>query len=234
MVARRQWESLGEVVLCSGYPTQLALTGAAMLAGLRPGTADGGLSLPFVAAISAADTVVLVTLMLVLLRRRGESPRRLFLGDRPQARDAGLGLLLTPAVLVFISTTVWLLRALIPALRTAPANPLEALAATLDGALVLAAVAVVAGGVREEMQRAFLLHRFRTDLGGPARGVVLSSIAFGLGHLLQGWDAVVVTGCLGAFWGLLYLVRGSITASVVSHGASNAAQVVIAYLQRQG
>jgi membrane protease YdiL (CAAX protease family) len=93
-------------------------------------------------------------------------------------------------------------------------------------------VAVVAGGLREELQRAFLLHRFRSDLGGAVNGLILTSVAFGLGHLLQGWDAVIVTGLLGAFWGGLYLARRSITAGVVSHGLTNAAQVMIAYAQR--
>ena len=232
-MTRRQWESLGEVVLCSGFPTQLLLTGAALLAGLRPEAEHGGLSLAFVATISAADTVALVCLMLVLLRRRGESPWHLFLGTRPQGRDLALGLVLAPAVVVFISTTIWLLRALWPALRTVPTNPLEVLAATPHGALVLGAVAVVAGGLREEMQRAFLLYRFRTDLGGAGRGVFVTSVAFGLGHVVQGGDAVVVTALLGAFWSLLYLTRGSITAGVVSHALANAVQVVVAYVQGQ-
>ena len=64
---------------------------------------------------------------------------------------------------------------------------------------------IVAGGVREELQRAFLLHRFRTDLGQPWMGLLITSLAFGLGHTLQGWDAAVVTGVLGAIWGAMYL-----------------------------
>jgi membrane protease YdiL (CAAX protease family) len=232
MVARRQWESLGEVALCSGFPTQLALTGAATAAGLSLESPGGGLSLPFVAVVSAADTVALVGLVLLLLRRRGESARRLFFGGQSQLREAGLGLVLAPGVLTFIFAMVGLLRLLVPALRTVPENPLEALAGTPGGALTLASVAIIAGGVREEVQRAFLLHRFRTDLGGAGVGVALTSVAFGLGHVLQGWDAVVVTALLGAFWGLLFLTRASITASVVSHALANTAQVVLAYLQR--
>lgn len=232
MIARRPWESLGEVVLCSGFPTQLVLTAAALAAGLRPQEPDGSLSLSFMAAVSAADTVALVALILYLLRRRGESAAAVFLGGRPIGREARLGLWLVPALLIFITATIGLLRVLIPALRTAPVNPLEALAATPSGALLLGAVSLVAGGLREEMQRAFLLHRFRQDLGGAGRGVVLTSVVFGLGHVLQGWDVVVVTGLLGAFWALLYLVRASIAAPVVSHGLTNAAQVVVAYLQR--
>lgn len=232
MIARRQWESIGEVVLCSGLPTQLALTGAARLGGLSPLTAEGNLSLAFIAAVSLGDTVLLAALVVWLLRRRGESVRGVLAGRRPHAREIAIGLLLAPLLLVFIASTMWLLRSLFPQLRNVPDNPLEAMARTLGGAAVLMVVSVIAGGVREEVQRAFLLHRFRTDLGGPVTGLILTSVGFGLGHVLQGWDAMIVTGLLGAFWGIVYLWRGSITAGVVSHGLANAAQVVVSYLQR--
>ena len=68
---------------------------------------------------------------------------------------------------------------------------------------------IVAGGVREELQRAFLLHRFRNDLGQPWMGLLITSLAFGLGHTLQGLDAAMITGTLGAIWGAMYLTRGS-------------------------
>ena len=57
---------------------------------------------------------------------------------------------------------------------------------------------MVAGGLREEVQRAFILHRFERHLGGAAIGLVVFSVAFGLGHLVQGRDAAVITGLLGA------------------------------------
>lgn len=231
MIARRQWEALGDVVLCSGYPTQLALTGLARLAGLAAFDDGGRLTLRFVAAISAADTVLLLGLIWWRLRQRGESPRAVLLGDRPQGREFLLGLALAPLLMVFISTGIWTLRYLWPALATVPVNPLEAMAGSASGAAVLAAVAIVAGGVREEVQRGFLLHRFRY-LGGPRHGVLITSIAFGLGHVIQGWDAVIITGLLGAFWGMLYLRRGGITASLTSHALANAAQVLVAFLQR--
>jgi membrane protease YdiL (CAAX protease family) len=232
MIVRRQWQSIGEVVLCSGLPTQLALTGVARLAGLEPLTPTGGLSVAFITAISLGDTVLLVSLIVWLLRRRGERLRDVFLGDRPQRRDVTLGLVLVPALLVFISSTMWLLRSWNPDLRNVPDNPLEAMARTVGGAIAMVVVSMVAGGVREELQRAFLLHRFRTDLGGAMNGLILTSVGFGLGHVVQGWDAMIVTGMLGAFWGAVYLSRGSVTTGVVSHALTNAAQVVVSYLQR--
>ena len=74
---------------------------------------------------------------------------------------------------------------------------------------MLGAIAILAGGVREELQRAFLLQRFEQHLGGLTLGVIVLSIAFGLGHFPQGWDAVIATGLLGAFWAVVYLRRRS-------------------------
>ena len=101
------------------------------------------------------------------------------------------------------------LMALAPWLHNVPTNPLENMAGTAAGAAVLGVVAIFAGGVREELQRAFLLRRFEQHLGGAVVGVVVLSVAFGLGHIVQGWDAVVTTGLLGAFWAVLYLRRRS-------------------------
>ena len=52
------------------------------------------------------------------------------------------------------------LRLVAPWLHNVPTNPLEELAATPGQATILAIVAILAGGVREELQRAFLLQRF--------------------------------------------------------------------------
>jgi membrane protease YdiL (CAAX protease family) len=233
MVLRRQWQSLLEVALCSGFPTQLVLSGMAMLAGLRPGGEGGGLSLPFVAAVSAADTVLLITLILWFLKLRDESAHQLFFGRRSFGREFVLGLVLVPGVVLFMGGAMWWLRELWPGLRTVPENPFQAIAQSAAGALALLVVAIVAGGIREELQRAFLLHRFRQDLGGPLTGLVVSSAIFGVGHVVQGWDAVLVTAALGAFWATLYFARGSIVAAVVSHGLANGAQVLIAFMQAE-
>ena len=96
---------------------------------------------------------------------------------------------------------------------------------TRRDAAVFAVVVVVAGGVREEIQRAFLLHRFEQWLGGGAVGVAIVSVAFGSGHLLQGLDAAVATGVLGAFWGVVYLRRRSMVAPMVSHAGFNLLQL---------
>jgi membrane protease YdiL (CAAX protease family) len=87
-------------------------------------------------------------------------------------------------------------------------------------------VLLAAGGIREEIQRAFLLHRFDVWLGGPIVGLAVTSIGFGAGHLIQGADAAVTTGLLGAFWGYVYFLRKSCVAPMVSHAGFDLVQVV--------
>ena len=83
-------------------------------------------------------------------------------------------------------------------------------------------VVIVAGGVREELQRAFLLHRFGSDLGGRGWACCITSLAFGLGHTLQGWDAAIVTGHARRLLGRVYLdARQRRSRAMVSHALFN-------------
>ena len=218
--------ALGEVLLCSSVPTQFAIGALLALAGLRPQDTDGGLSLQFVFVLSVADTLVLIALMVTLLHARGEDPRALWLGTRPVRAEVLRGLVLIPAVFLMVVVLLNVLRAAAPWLHNLETNPLEQLAGTPAEAAMFAVVAIVAGGLREELQRAFLLRRFEQHLGGAAVGTVVLSVAFGFGHFVQGWDAVVTTGALGAFWAVLYLRRRSSVAPIVSHAGFNALEIL--------
>ena len=79
------------------------------------------------------------------------------------------------------------------------------------------------------MQRAFILRRFEQHLGGAVTGLIVFSVAFGLGHLVQGRDAAIVTGLLGAFWGIVYLRRRSVVAPIVCHAGFNLIEVAIPF-----
>ena len=48
--------------------------------------------------------------------------------------------------------------------------------------------------------------------------------------MLQGIDAVIATGLLGAYWGVIYLRRRSILAPVVSHSGFNIVQLMQAFV----
>jgi membrane protease YdiL (CAAX protease family) len=231
-VAIRNGGSLGltrggallEVLLCSGYPTQLAL--GALFAGLGY-SAQGanGLSVSYVAALSLLDSVVLIGLIVTLLLAHGERPANVFLGRRPIRPEILLGLPLAIGALALALIVLVPIRQFVPWLHTVEHNPLQDLIRTPQDIALFALIVIVAGGLREELQRAFLLHRFEQRLGGARLGAVLTSISFGAGHLLQGADAAIATACLGGYWAIVYLRRRSSVAPIVSHASFNLVQL---------
>jgi membrane protease YdiL (CAAX protease family) len=224
-------QALAEVVLCSGLPTQLVIGQLLGVAGYPP-FADGAPQRGPLAALALLDSVILIGLILLLLRVHGESAAELLVGRRPVLRESLLGLLLVPAFFVGVGVVVLTLRALLPWTHNVPINPFEQLMRTPGDAALFAVVVIVAGGLREEIQRAFLLRRFEVHLGGQVFGLIVVSLGFGLGHALQGWDAAIVTGLLGYTWGVLYLKRRSAVAPIVSHSGYNALQVLQVLLLR--
>ena len=223
---RAQWATWVEIVLCSGYPTQIGIGFALQAAGIGPLRGDGSLSATFIFALSLLDTVVLLSFITWLLMRRAESPRQVFFGDRPAGPEVAVGVLSLPLVIALVAALMLAILRVAPWLHNVPDNPLESFLGTQTGLVMFLVVVIVAGGIREELQRAFLLHRFRGDLGRPWMGVLITSLAFGLGHTLQGLDAAIITGSLGALWGVMYVRRGSAIAPIVSHSLFNSAELV--------
>jgi uncharacterized protein len=218
--------ALIEVVLCSGFPTQIVIIALLTAVGLRSVEPDGRLSMPFVVALSLIDAGLLITLIFGFLILHRERPREVFLGRRPVGAEVRLGLISIPGVFLFVLIMLAIILRVLPWLHNVPENPLEALIETPRDVAFFSVVAIVAGGFREELQRAFLLWRFEQYLGGPAIGLGVTSVLFGAGHVMQGYDAAVVTGMLGALWGAMYLWRRSSVAPIVSHAGFNMAEIV--------
>lgn len=215
-----------EVLLCSGFPSQLFLISVLAGFGMPLRTDSGDLSPPFVFTLSLLDTVFVIGLVLFFLRAHRESPRAVLLGDRSLIREAILGITLIPVVFLGVLLILLVILMLAPQLHNVPRNPLEDMLTNRQDAVIFAVVVMIAGGVREEVQRGFILHRFSQYLGGGIVGIVVFSAAFGLGHIDQGIDAAIATGTLGAAWGALYLARRSIVAPMMSHAGFNLLQLV--------
>jgi len=218
--------ALLEVILCSDYPTQLALAATFAAFGLQPFGSDGTLSANYVFLLSIADTIFLIGLVVIFLKAHGERPRDIFLGRRPLGAELRVGIPLTLVVFTVAATALLAVQKLAPGLHNVERNPMQDLIRTPLNVALFAVIAVVAGGVREEVQRAFLLHRFEVSLGGPVVGVIATSAAFGAGHVVQGFDAALAIGLIGAFWAVIYLRRRSVAAPVVSHSCFNLLQIV--------
>ena len=226
-----------EILLCSSIPTQLAIGALLRAVGVRASDAAGHLSLTFVLALSLTDTALLIVMMILLMHAHGESARGTWLGppsrfalQRPGSRyllrETVVGLVTVPLVFVGVGLLLNTIRLVVPSLHNVETNPLEQLASTPGQAALFSLVAIVAGGVREELQRAFMLRRFEQYLGGAMLGVWVLSAAFGLGHIMQGWDAVITTATLGAFWAWMYLQRRSSIGPIVSHAGFNSLEIL--------
>lgn len=220
-----RWLALFETLLVCGVPTQ-AFVGVCLLvfAGMSPRHGDA-LSLPFFTTLSLVDTMLVVALIRFFLRSGGERPRDVFLGRQRPLREAVVGLALVPVVLVVVASVVLTLRTIYPWMQTVPANPFLAFMDTPLDAAVFVVVVVLAGGVREELQRAFILHRFEQRLGGIRLGLALFTIAFGALHLDQGIDVSIAVGLLGLIWGVIYIQRRSVILPIANHAGFNALQV---------
>jgi membrane protease YdiL (CAAX protease family) len=214
---------LWQIVFASGVPTQVVLSLLLSALGLRAGTLVNPLPL-FVAVVALTDAAVVLILIHVFLTTGGERTRAVLVGDRP-ARELVLGLLLLPATFVGLLITIDTIARVFPSLHNVAMNPYEEFFHRRVDALLFAVVVVVAGGIREEAQRGFILHRFGQRLGGAAVGLLVWSLAFGLGHYAQGWDVAIGMAGAGAFWGWLYLRRRSVLAPMANHAAFDLLQV---------
>lgn len=194
--------------------------------GMTPRGPAGELSLSFVSVLSVVDAVLVVSLVLLFLRANRERARDLLLGARRPLREAALGFLLVPVSFFIAVSVIILLNLAAPWLHNVQRNPFEAMLRTITQQVVLAFVVTLAGGLREEIQRAFVLHRFEQSLGGAVFGLILWSLAFGVGHLEQGRDVALATGALGAFWGIVYLRRRSVIAPAVAHAGFNLSEIL--------
>jgi membrane protease YdiL (CAAX protease family) len=214
-----------EVILCSGFPTQLAVLTVLNTFGFKVHQPDGGLAPAFIFALTLSDTVLLIGLVWFFLRSHRESPRAALFAHRSLTAEATLGFILIPVSFVVVGMVLVIIRHLDPALHNVPLNPFAEFARTRVAAVLFGFLVIVAGGVREEIQRGFILHRFEQYLGGGPLGLALFSVVFGLGHVEQGYDVAVGTAALGALWGAIYLRRRSIVAPMIAHGGFNLAQV---------
>jgi membrane protease YdiL (CAAX protease family) len=97
-----------------------------------------------------------------------------------------------------------------------------------------AAIAVTAT-FEEVVFRGFLLPRLRRVTGSWIAAVSIASLLFGVGHMYEGWTAVVQTTALGVFFSGVFLVSARLLPAVVAHASFDVAVfMLLTWLQRSG
>jgi membrane protease YdiL (CAAX protease family) len=210
-------QAIFEVLLLSGVISSLL---AGLLFHALPGnnTANPLNSAQYFSFFILAESAIALVLLAAILKFHRESLRSLGLQWNRWKRHLILGLMLVPC-LFFINALVSIVFKLYLPQYYIEKNPLTDLIRTPQQLILIIFSALVAGGIKEELQRAFIITRFRLHLGGAGVGLVLWSVAFGLGHYIQGAQGVLVAAIYGFVFGIIYILSGSLTAPIVAHSA---------------
>jgi len=222
-----RWVAILQAIAISGIPTQLVIVIALWFTTDLIVIDDSGLrmSLQFMATLMLLDTALIALMIRVFLEFSGEDSKSMFIGHRPVFGEILRGLLFLPVVFIGVTALVLGIRAVAPGLHTVEVNPLtQFMQSPLEGAIFIVVV-ILGAGIKEELQRAFVLRRFEQRLGGMRWGLVVTTVVFGVLHAPQGIDVAITIGFLGLFWGVLYMKRQSAIMSMTNHAAFDAAQV---------
>ena len=209
----RSLGALLEVVAVAVGGLALAPAGLSLL-GLSARDIHG--DVPHLVLYLTLESSLTLGIVLILLWAGGRRLRDLGWASRSWRKESLAGVAVVPllfgaVVLVRLLFQIWLPQHL------SESNPLlEMIQDETDLGLLLFS-SIFVGGIKEEIQRAFILVHFRNHLGGTVPGLILWSVFFGAGHSFQGVDFAVAAGVLGLLFGLLYLWRKHLAAPIVAH-----------------
>lgn len=197
----------------------------------------------------ASEACITLCFIVLLLRSRGESLRNIgWIWNNPGWEILlGIGclpLLFGSTLLVNIFFNFFLPD------YVSTSNPLLELIESYGALLLFLISSIYVGGIKEEIQRAFVLDRFERYLGaillmpflrisgrypseqdgrrvGIIVGLILWSLFFAYGHAVQGIDNAVGAGILGLCFGLLYIWRRNLVAPIVAHALFDVVTLLI-------
>jgi membrane protease YdiL (CAAX protease family) len=161
-------------------------------------------------------TLTIIFLSMVMSAHR-EGPKKIGLRWEAWKSNAWLGLGLVPVLFLCNGLIGYVFQTYFPQ-HFSSRNPLLEIIHTRGELAFFVVSAIFAGGIKEELQRAFILTRFGEWFGGAWLGLLLWSIAFGAAHYVQGLQGIVTAGLFGFLFGIVYLLRGSLIGPMVAHG----------------
>jgi membrane protease YdiL (CAAX protease family) len=163
------------------------------------------------------ETAITILLLLLIMGAHRESLYKIGLRLVHWKANAWIGVWLVPVLFVCNGFIGYIFQTWFPQ-HFSNKNPLLEIIHTRGELAFFVISAILAGGIKEELQRAFILTRFGEWLGGAWIGLLLWSIAFGAAHYIQGWQGIVTAGLFGLLFGIVYLMRRSLVGPIVAHG----------------
>jgi membrane protease YdiL (CAAX protease family) len=209
-------QALFEVLLLAGLVSSLF---ASIPFILSEGTRASLLvSVRVVSGYLLAEAAITLALLAFILRVHRETLRDFGLSWTRWRSEVLIGIAVVPLLFVVNALVSVVFRVYFPQ-DFLERNPLTELIRTPQDLALFIGTALIAGGIKEELQRAFILRRFQASLGGANLGLIIWSVAFGAGHYVQGTQGMIAAGMYGFAFGILYLTRGSLIAPIMAHGA---------------
>lgn len=186
-----------------------------------------------VAIFLLVESAITFLILLMITRAHREAFRTLGLRMVRWKSDFLIGIGLAILLLVINFGVAFFFQQYLPK-YSLKKNPLTAIIHTPQQLALFIFAALIAGGIKEELQRAFILNRFGRYLGGTGIGLVLWSLAFGAGHYVQGVQGITIATIYGFLFGIIYLLRGSLTAPIVAHSAYDILALLAYWFARSG
>jgi len=138
----------------------------------------------------------------------------------------GISAAVIPCLYLVVFVSSWIFEYLLPGYAS-EGNPLLELIQTPADLAAFMAAGVYSGGIKEEVQRAFILLRFEKYLGGIAIGLVLWSTVFGLGHYEQGWSSAFSAAVLGLVFGIIFLWKRNLFTAISVHALYDVTVLIV-------
>ena len=183
---------------------------------------DVGLLVTYLMIESALTFLILW----IMMKARGETFTMLGLRRQQWKTYVLLGILAAPLLMILGGVAGAAFQLLLPEYALEK-NPLMDMIHSWRQLLMFLVTVITAGGIKEELQRAFILRRFHHHLGGARVGLIAWSLAFGAGHYAQGLQGVCVATVLGLVFGALYLARGNLILPMAAHVSYNTLALLI-------
>jgi len=178
------------------------------------------MDISFFAAYVLFESTIVFIILFMLMKARGETLSMLGMRRKQWKTNILLGVLAVPCLLLLSSAVSLFFKHFLPEYAL-DKNPLTEMVHSPRQLILFMIVVIIGGGIKEELQRAFILRRFSQHLGGAVTGIVTWSLIFGAEHYVQGLQGMCSAAILGFIFGILYLIRGNLILTITAHAVYN-------------